>query len=724
MKLLLSLIIVVALVLNLLRLNGPLRGRAIFSLPFWIYLAWIIWSAAEFHYLIGSSLLGLMLLGRKMFRSPPLELEEANEEAETESSDEEEVEDDDEELSFSFQIDAPDPRWRSRFPNEEEVLKRLAKRQHQKGLRSIRKGDGPWFVWPEPDRPSDQERDLISAFLANIEEYSRSDRDLESTLRSLDHLATFAPEKASDGLQSIIENTPESERAIIMNTLMTTTIWSNHAPRLAPPEALVHWVRSRLSNSDREELEGAIDWLVRHDRFDWETDGAILANTHSAFLAEKLYWSGSSLSAQPRVLFRFLRDRYSHDFENETPVENDTQRKLLWQIAARLKFSLRSEDAENPAEDDWIEFKREASDFLTRELRRIPRSAYETHYHLRTLWEAYARGAEGPEADRLLAEIAASSPVDPSRSREHTQIVEEALAALARKGGESTAEDYLRLFADHHTPKGADFLMDNVPRMRGLIRDHLLFLYSGSEPISGHPAIWQLRFLLRHANETVLEFFRKNAERLPTAILAEATCRCFRQDGDEAAAELQRRQLLHPKPLIKRGEGSTAQHSIEFQRLPHTTLVASDSDEYPPRYDNALREFACLSAGGFPVERVRQRTIPWPLEEDRPSRIEISWILDDRRCHFLVDHLGGDWMNIRWLLRAANSALEATNREERFFGLGDDSSCFHVVFGTAEGWIEASGEFGIPLLSEPEMEATSEEAFRERLLKRYRKLVP
>ena len=81
-------------------------------------------------------------------------------------------------------------------------------------------------------------------------------------------------------------------------------------------------------------------------------------------------------------------------------------------------------------------------------------------------------------------------------------------------------------------------------------------------------------------------------------------------------------------------------------------------------------------------------------------------------------------MNIRWLLRAANSALKATNREERFFGLGDDPSCFHVVFGTPDGWIEASGEFGIPLLSEPEMEATSEEAFRERLLQRYRKLVP
>ncbi|MCB1204025.1 MAG: hypothetical protein KDN18_07180 [Verrucomicrobiae bacterium] len=566
-----------------------------------------------------------------------------------------------------------------------------------------------------------QSREIIDAFLGNIGQYALGERDLDSTLKSLDHLASFAPDEVSGAFQTIIDHTPEEEQSTLVSRMMQSVIWSQYVPQVAPPARLVEWIRARLTHPDRAERQAAIGWLIRHKLFDWETDRVHLEGADVEFLSEQL---ARNVPADQRLaIFRILRLRYGEVDDNEfTPRILSDPKSLEW-VAYRLKRANQG-DCESDASlpPDAEVFVREATDFLTRELHRVPFSAYETNYSLRQLWQEYTRGAEGPDAIGLLTEIATTPLLDPASTRRFNSgyVIEVALAALARLGEKDALQSYLELFEKDSFPHSAHFLVEHDPRMWEEIRDHLLTRLAGEKPIAARRETWQLQFLLRYADGTVLDFIRQNAERLPTVVLGEAAWRVFPERTSEVLRVLQQRELLDPAPLKFSVDSSNLAGALHFEELPHTFWLSSDSDEYPPRYDQALRDLAAISRGRFPAGRVRQRVIPVPGShgEDDDRRVEVSWYLDDRRFCFQIEFLG-DFMNLGWLLRAANEALEMTGRSGRAFAVGDGTSHFNLVFGEPTPWIDASREFSFPLHTEPEIPEVDEASFRFHLLRRF-----
>lgn len=228
-----------------------------------------------------------------------------------------------------------------------------------------------------------------------------------------------------------------------------------------------------------------------------------------------------------------------------------------------------------------------------------------------------------------------------------------------------------------------------------------------------------IEFLLRFSDNTVLSFFFSRMRSLSFRDLVHLSEKVVPHSGKDIFETLQGRGMLDS---LAAGDFELKGNfdSVLFHHgLPYSCHLSSDSDEYPPRYDDAIREMVIVSCGGFPAERVKQSVVSDPEREYKDAEIEVSWFLDDRKCSFVFEYIG-DYLNVRLLVWALNESLRQVGRTGRFFGAGDWSYGPQVVFGDPGGWMQASYEFCVPLFSEPEEDwpELSEATARERLIRR------
>jgi hypothetical protein len=144
-----------------------------------------------------------------------------------------------------------------------------------------------------------------------------------------------------------------------------------------------------------------------------------------------------------------------------------------------------------------------------------------------------------------------------------------------------------------------------------------------------------------------------------------------------------------------------------------------ETGELPCRHDDLLHDFAGISGGVFQPLHVSQQWRNRRGEFDDEADYTLRFVFAGRRFEVHLRNYG-DWYDVERLVGAANAALAAEGRQERFVALYSGDQTANFTFGSPAKLNRLAESLALPIEADLSRAMREGKGFEQRVLEHYR----